>query len=91
MFIFLFFVLFPLILSKDKPLATLKITDGSYTLQQFQMEMYDKYLPQDNTIDINVSAKVVYVSSIYRLFYVINRYQGYYNSRWVCKLNNRLI
>lgn len=90
MFILLFFVLFQLILTKEKPLATLKITDNYYIIKQFEMEIYDKYMPSDKSININASGKVIYVSSIDRFLEIVDQYEGYYNSRWVYILYNRI-
>ena len=65
MFILLFFVLFQLILTKEKPLATLKITDNYYIIKQFEMEIYDKYMPSDKSININASGTIAasYINS----------------------------
>ena len=88
MFILIFFVLFQLILNKEKPMATLKITDNYYIIKQIEMEIYDKYLPPDKSININVSGKVIYASSIDRFLEIVDQYEGYYNSRWVYILYN---
>ena len=83
MLIFLFFILFQLILADDKPLALVKITDGTFTVNQFNMEIYDKYLPFDKSLELNISGKILYASSLGRYFEIIEKYEGYYNSRWV--------
>ena len=83
MFIFIFFVLFQLILSDETNLATLKIIDGDYIAKQIEASLYDKYLPDEKFIDLNISAKIIDASSLDRFFDIINKYEGYYNNRWV--------
>ena len=83
MFILIFFILFQLIVSDETNLASLKITDGNYIAKQINCRIYDKYLPTDKSLDINISAKIIYASSLERFFNVIEKYDGYYNNRWV--------
>lgn len=82
MLIFIFFIIFPLVLT-DISLASVKITEGNFVMDEYEMKIYDHYLPKDKPIDISVSAKIIYLSSFERYLDIIDIYEGYYNDRWV--------
>ncbi len=62
---------------------SITITEGTRFVDGFSLDLYNKHLPRNYSIRLEVMGKLAYINKFENLEKIIKKYEDVYNSKWV--------